>query len=228
MWNGVAILFSNERDSTAWYIFLAARILVFLSAILIVLLFRRADTLFFQRQKTLSQELIGFSMMSIAVFVGFAFYMRISGSKPIIFDAVGRRVAIAPFVQHSFNLGSIDQVKDANNGCKQLLIDARYPQDFALGSYSNAVNIPVNTTMWSMMEMFRDISRETPVTVFCQSRSCNFDETVAENFSLLGFQSITVGEEGWVEFMEKRQSGIRNERTPKSSEGQPELEEHDL
>jgi rhodanese-related sulfurtransferase len=112
----------------------------------------------------------------------------------------GVRVAVAPFVADSFRKGTLETLRAATADPRCLLIDARFERDYGFGSLPRAVNVPVNASLWRIREFLRDIDRDTPIVVFCQSSSCDFDETVGRQLTLLGFRDVTVTREGYAEF----------------------------
>lgn len=115
----------------------------------------------------------------------------------------GVRVAVAPFTEDSFNEGDLETLRAASSDPQHLLIDARYERDYELGTVRRAVNVPVHASLWQIRSFLRDIDRDTPIVVFCQSESCSFDETVGRNLTLLGFRNVAVSDKGWVEYEER-------------------------
>jgi rhodanese-related sulfurtransferase len=116
----------------------------------------------------------------------------------------GVAVASAPFRAGAITHGSLSDARRASQTPGYLLIDARYEQDFRAGTIPNAVNVPVYASVWSIRQYFRNVDRQTPVVVFCQSKMCEFDETVAQNMSLIGFEHVLVCDEGWHEYSSQR------------------------
>lgn len=116
----------------------------------------------------------------------------------------GLAVATAAHSDHGYRHGTLDDATQASSDPTKLLVDARLEQDYQRGSISKAVNIPVNASPWSIRDYLQNLSRETPIVIFCQSAACGYDESVAENLVALGFHDVTVCNQGWAEYKSSR------------------------
>ncbi|MDZ4658733.1 MAG: rhodanese-like domain-containing protein [Bythopirellula sp.] len=115
-------------------------------------------------------------------------------------------VATSAHAANGFRLGTLAEAEDASKDSSKLLIDARRERDFEAGSLLGAINIPVSASQWSIRDYLENVGRETPIVVFCQSSRCGYDEAVATNLVNLGFQNVTVCDEGWYEYQMKQES----------------------
>lgn len=85
----------------------------------------------------------------------------------------------------------------ALQGHKELtLVDARLPAQFAAGHIPGALNLPVSIRASDLAERARKIPRKQLVIVYCNSRECDWDQTMARRLSALGFTNIRVFEDG--------------------------------
>ena len=82
----------------------------------------------------------------------------------------------------------------------QLVVDARYTRDYDRGHIPGALSVPVNTTDTERHTTLRDVSKDTPIIVYCQSVGCRFDETVAVALARDGFRDVKLFHGGWVEW----------------------------
>ncbi|MGH7135394.1 MAG: rhodanese-like domain-containing protein [Pirellulales bacterium] len=112
----------------------------------------------------------------------------------------GVAAATASSEQAKYRIGTLDDARKATVSGGTLLVDARRERDYRLGTIDGAVNIPVTASVWEINKYLERIKRSTPIVVFCQSASCGYDETVARELVSLGFDDVTVCDEGWREY----------------------------
>ncbi len=125
----------------------------------------------------------------------------------------GVAAATSAHAKSGFREGTLDDAQLASQDPAKLLIDARMERDYNAGSLQEAVNIPVSASQWSIRDYLECVGRETPIIVFCQSSRCGYDEAVATNLVNLGFQNVTVCNEGWHEYQLKQQSQAMPEQS---------------
>lgn len=80
-----------------------------------------------------------------------------------------------------------------------LVIDARYPRDYAAGHLPNAINIPIYLTTDDIDEKMPELARNPGklVILYCQSEQCDFAERVARKLIDLGHGNLALFREGW-------------------------------
>jgi rhodanese-related sulfurtransferase len=83
---------------------------------------------------------------------------------------------------------------------KGLIVDARFPDTFARGTIPGAINLPIDASPSERRAKMKHIARGTPLLVFCQSSTCEYDEFVATLLAGDGFESITLFTGGWREW----------------------------
>ncbi|MBX9584336.1 MAG: hypothetical protein K2X87_28895 [Gemmataceae bacterium] len=112
------------------------------------------------------------------------------------------RSAVALVVGHHFPAGvpEIDAVEArALAGAPAVtFIDARLPADYALGHVPGAVNLPVSAGLAERRAVTAALPPGGPVVVYCQSRSCQWADTVAADLYHRGYRDVRVFRGGWV------------------------------
>lgn len=204
MWSGVGICVTRDVPTPLLSIWLGRSSILLMVALLAVLAVRSRVSLALVGPSTLFNQLLGFCFTS--------FVLAIPGN--LIFGdlphhAKGVAVATASGGKATYRSGTLDDARKASASDDMLLVDARLETDYRLGTIAGAVNIPVSASHSEIENYVEKLPRSTPVVVFCQSVSCGFDETVASEFTLLGFSDVTVCNEGWAEFQKSRSGAER-------------------
>ena len=88
------------------------------------------------------------------------------------------------------------------------VIDARLPADFAAGHIDGAINVPVWHARMERQYDLRDLSKETPIVVYCQSELCDFDEIVAAKLLADGFSDVKIFPVGWTGIRDSQVSDV--------------------
>jgi len=81
-----------------------------------------------------------------------------------------------------------------------VIIDARGESDFQVGHIEGAISIPVNSTDEQFRQSTTQIDKNKPVVVYCQSRGCVYDQTIALKLIAAGFTDVAIFKGGWVEW----------------------------
>lgn len=101
----------------------------------------------------------------------------------------------------------LEEGVDKSRNGEALLIDARHESDFAHDAIAEAVNIPVYATEKNAAKCLARIPKGTPLYVYCQSASCDFDDTVGQLLAAIGFQKVYVCSDGFFEYRKVNQDG---------------------
>ena len=88
-----------------------------------------------------------------------------------------------------------------------VLIDARYRGDYERGHLPGAISVPINSTSAARAEILEGIPRDQPTIVYCQSKNCRFDETMAVELARDGFRNIRLFVGGWSEWEKRKYHG---------------------
>lgn len=102
-----------------------------------------------------------------------------------------------------FETMSMDQIKSAvaeGGPMPFTVIDARYEDDFRMGAIPGAINIPISANSGLIEKLTKDIDRQRPLVVYCQTSSCSFDRIVAILLVGQGFKDIRLCSGGWVDW----------------------------
>lgn len=197
IWSGMGIVVSRDEKPVLWNLWMGRLILIqtgILVAVVLKFLLTRS------KQKT------SYRFHELTVILTVTILLTVVGMS-IVGDGFhyfsGIQMATAPFQEPSFHVGTLEELRSDAVDDHALLIDARTPPDFRYGSITGAINIPVYASIWEIRDYLKGVNRDLPIFVFCQSEHCAYDETVARNLFLLGFQNITVCEEGWAEYRQK-------------------------
>jgi rhodanese-related sulfurtransferase len=105
---------------------------------------------------------------------------------------------------------SVDDVYALVQAGGVVLIDARHRSDYDRGHLPGAISVPVNSTSATRGEILEDVPKDLPAVVYCQSRNCPFDETVAVELARDGFRDIKLFVGGWREWEKSKYHGKRN------------------
>lgn len=101
----------------------------------------------------------------------------------------------------------LEEGVDKSRNGEALLIDARHESDFAHDAIAGAVNIPVYATEKNAAKCLARIPKGTPLYVYCQSASCDFDDTVGQLLAAIGFHHVYVCSNGYFEYRKANQDG---------------------
>lgn len=200
LWSGLGILVSSENKTPIYDIWLG-RLGVFQFVIAAVLMVCS------KRLKSIASKVTGAKSQILLIGVG-TLVLALMGNAlfgDLRHHRAGVATAAAPN-QGQYRTGKLTDVQAAIADPAALLVDARLARDYQVGSIKRAVNIPVSASTWDIQEYLSNVPRETSVVVFCQSARCGFDEQVAMQLVGLGFENVTVCDEGYAEFIAKNSS----------------------
>jgi rhodanese-related sulfurtransferase len=123
---------------------------------------------------------------------------------------LGLQVATAPYCK-GFATVSIDDAVARARRPDALLIDARRQIDFEADSIVGSINVPMYASRDDASRFFQAVDRQTHMYVYCQSRSCDFDDTVGRLLSSLGFSNVYVCIEGIAEYRKSISPQVRSD-----------------
>lgn len=90
-----------------------------------------------------------------------------------------------------------EEVQQALDSGEALFIDARDPNEYALGRIPGAINLP-STAFQEYFEKFgQGLPMDYPFIVYCQGGECDQSHEVLEHLKQLGFQQLSLYEQGW-------------------------------
>jgi len=104
----------------------------------------------------------------------------------------------------------LEEAVDMARRGEALIIDARRESDFAHDAIAEAVNIPVYATEKNAAKCLAQVPKSTPLYIYCQSASCDFDDTVGQLLGAIGFQRVYVCVNGLYEYREANRDGRSN------------------
>lgn len=81
-----------------------------------------------------------------------------------------------------------------------ILIDARFPNDYAAGHLPSAVNLPVYSGLVERRDMLAKIRPGQHVVVYCQSESCPWGDVIAADLTFRGYKHVAVYRGGYAEW----------------------------
>ena len=202
-WNGIGIVVSESQFAVVKY--MVARVMACICILGLVGTMVWAVGSFRPVAKS-SLQMQVFCMMGILLLLGVMSWLLLSSNAR---NKTAFQDAIAPFLSYPVKRCTLVDVYLANENPNALLVDARKERDFSLGTIGRAVNIPVTASQVEMEEFLRDIPKDTPVILFCQSEVCPYDDIVARKFYRIGFRDITVSDLGYAEALDLRtQEGV--------------------
>ena len=112
------------------------------------------------------------------------------------------RYVAAANIAHFFRKVTYDEARQFLNERRGVVIDARYPEAFQNGHLTGAINVPVNAGSAERRERLVQIPHNTPLLVYCQSRFCQYDDSLAALLARDGFEKIFLYPGGWMEWKE--------------------------
>jgi rhodanese-related sulfurtransferase len=97
---------------------------------------------------------------------------------------------------------SADEVRRLLGAPDVVLVDARYPWDFAKGHLPGAMGVSIKAGQEQVVKAMSRVPKDDRIIVYCQSRSCPFGGKVAGRLQAAGFQNIALFRGGWQEWTE--------------------------
>lgn len=81
-----------------------------------------------------------------------------------------------------------------------VIVDARYPRDYQAGHLPGAINVPVFTTQVERRRLLEAVPKNARVIVYCQSESCEFDESLGSMLVAEGIENVALFPGGWMKW----------------------------
>lgn len=78
-----------------------------------------------------------------------------------------------------------------------LIVDARSPDQYALGHVRGAINIPAGQKQSARDRHLQNVSRDQLIIIYCSSASCGSSDMLAESLISEGFTNVRVFSPGW-------------------------------
>ena len=112
------------------------------------------------------------------------------------------RYVAAANISHFFPKLTYEEARRFLNERRGVVIDARYPDSFQQGHLAGAISVPMNASSTERRERLNGVPHGTPLLVYCQSRLCEYDESLATLLARDGFETISLYPGGWMEWEE--------------------------
>jgi rhodanese-related sulfurtransferase len=90
---------------------------------------------------------------------------------------------------------------------RAVIIDARYPDDYARGHLPSAINVPLHITPTALQKLARELPQGKRVVVYFLSEKCPYDEEIGSQLALAGVKDVLLYPGGWKEWQEWDRSG---------------------
>ena len=87
------------------------------------------------------------------------------------------------------------------------VVDARRSADYQLGHLPGAISVPVDSTAAMCQEALAQVSKDSRVVVYAQSKYCTYAFTVAKRLIELGYHNVEILRDGYAGW-ETRQSSL--------------------
>jgi len=84
-----------------------------------------------------------------------------------------------------------------------VFIDARFTRDYKVGHLEGAINVPVDANDVERRKATSDVTKNSPILVYCQSSRCKYAEIVAIKLIEEGYSNISIFRGGWAEWFAK-------------------------
>jgi rhodanese-related sulfurtransferase len=141
---------------------------------------------------------IALTCVSFAMGIG----LHVIDDAGLLRSRASARYVAAANISHFFPKLTYDEARQFLNQRSGVIIDARYPDSFQAGHLAGAINIPVNASSAERRERLQGVPRGTPLLVYCQSGSCEYDEYLATLLAHDGYETISLYPGGWMEWEE--------------------------
>lgn len=120
---------------------------------------------------------------------------------------------------------SVPELEKSLGDPNVVVVDARYPQDYQTGHLPGAINVPVFTTQAERRKLLAGVPKGSRVIVYCQSESCQFDETLGAALYAEGIENVALFPGGYRQWEKKPESNsqteLRDKAQPKQEVSQP-------
>ncbi|MGI6455213.1 MAG: rhodanese-like domain-containing protein [bacterium] len=103
----------------------------------------------------------------------------------------------APPVEEEYTVLSTEDVNQMLNAGEAIFIDARDPNEYAVGHIPGALNLPANSFAETYAEIGDALPRDFPLVIYCQGGACDQSHEVLEQLEQLDFQMLFLYQEGW-------------------------------
>ncbi|MEK6261006.1 MAG: rhodanese-like domain-containing protein [Planctomycetota bacterium] len=193
LWSGIGIIVSKGKLAVLqlYLVRLSGMGSLMILTYLLLRWGRRTDEL-------KQSSIFALQRLGLATLASFVLGSLIYGIGSGHFYAVA--LAAAPYRLPNIKSGSLNDVLEALQRPASLVIDARMERDYARGTIGNAVNIPVHASFQEIKTFLKDIPKSVRIVVFCQSKTCEYDEAVAKMLAQAGFSDVTVSDLGYAEY----------------------------
>ncbi|MDR1493752.1 MAG: hypothetical protein LBT05_13675 [Planctomycetaceae bacterium] len=106
---------------------------------------------------------------------------------------------------------SLEQMeKELSQKETPFLIDARRSIDFQHGAISQAVSMPMDSSLPERRQVLKGISPSRRIIVYCQSSGCGYADEIAKFLKFNGYENLVIYRGGYRDWQQTR-------RTPKNS-----------
>ncbi|GEM_PF-5888185 len=115
------------------------------------------------------------------------------------------RVLITARRENAPHINVDDVIADSAERRRPLLIDVRYPDAFRVSHIPGAVSVPVTSSDLAFLASLRNVARDTPIVIYCQSEHCPWATASARRRLFDSFSSVSVlegGMQAYLQFVE--------------------------
>ena len=210
VWGGISCVIIPEHVD-----FLAYRIARVASITVEVLVLFGLTLLFYSGRPAFGRR---FAWLSIPIFaVGVAIVYHLLLPNGFANNTAQLRVLTTP------QRDNVDQIKvedfraESAGRRRSLVIDVRYPDAFRRSHMPGAISIPVTSSDLAFLASLRNVTKETPVVIYCQSEHCPWAAATARRRLFDSFHSVSVlegGMQAYVEFVEAQKLSSPKEVAP--------------
>ncbi len=150
--------------------------------------------------RTLIVHVLGQSVVLLGCSLAIGIALHVVDDTGFTRNPIAVRYVAASNITHFFPKLTLDEARRFAFERRGTIIDARLPDSFRSGSIPGAINVPVSASTVERRQSLEHIPRNTPLLVYCQSESCEFDEILAAHLARDGFESISLYPGGWTEW----------------------------
>lgn len=92
---------------------------------------------------------------------------------------------------------TLDEIRKLVRNGNAVMIDARWPADFARGHVRGAFNMPDREVEAYMLQLSQNVAPDEFIVIYCNSARCNSSERVYAYLVSQGFTNMRVFKPGW-------------------------------
>lgn len=212
MWDGLAIVLSNDATNPPVSILLACMSVRLLS---LLLLFGAALLCYSACYRCLGERAT-FLRTTIPIILTGAVCVcvirNLTFPDSLFMTQAFREISSLASSELDFVISTTDvrAFMSRNPAEEEVILDTRMARDFRLGAIDGAISVPVNISQTDFLDRCSTMNKDSIVYLYCQSSRCNYSDIVARRMASHGFSNTVVIRDGYVAWKKLQDECRRN------------------